>query len=114
MLSALVEAETDTPATRTEAVRPMTRKTTGSTDLDPCATCTLADARAGQHFVVTSVDDAEARVTALRFGMAEGACIRCTTRIPAGPIVLRSGRQEIAVGRELAKLIGVRHVTDGA
>ena len=80
---------------------------------DPCATCTLADARAGQHFVVTGVDDAGARVTALRFGMAEGACVHCTARIPAGPIVLRSGRQEIAVGRELAKLIDVRRVIEG-
>jgi Fe2+ transport system protein FeoA len=75
-----------------------------------CDTCTLADARAGESFVVTGVDDAHARITALRFGMAEGACIRCVTRIPAGPIVLKAGRQEIAVGRGLARLIGVRAV----
>jgi len=74
----------------------------------PCARCTLADARAGDRFVVTSVDDEGARVTALRFGMSEGACVACITRIPAGPIVLRAGRQEIAVGRELARRIGVR------
>ncbi|MDO8963567.1 MAG: FeoA family protein [Coriobacteriia bacterium] len=80
--------------------------------IDRCTDCTLADARAGQRFLVTSVDDAHARITALRFGMAEGACIRCVTRIPAGPIVLRSGRQEIAVGRELAKRIGVRLVPE--
>jgi Fe2+ transport system protein FeoA len=81
---------------------------------DVCAVCTLADARAGQRFVVTGVEDAGARVTALRFGMAEGACVHCTARIPAGPIVLRSGRQEIAVGRQLAKSITVRLVTEGA
>lgn len=79
---------------------------------DPCATCSLAEARAGQRFVVTEVGDAGARVTALRFGMAEGACVHCTARIPAGPIVLRSGRQEIAVGRELAKSITVRRVVE--
>jgi len=76
---------------------------------DRCRDCTLADARAGQRFTVTSVDDERARITALRFGMAEGACIQCVARIPAGPIVLKSGRQEIAVGRELAKRIQVRH-----
>jgi Fe2+ transport system protein FeoA len=76
---------------------------------DQCSHCTLAEARAGQHFTVTAVDDDRARVTALRFGMAEGACIQCVARIPAGPIVLRSGRQEIAVGRELAKRIRVQH-----
>jgi Fe2+ transport system protein FeoA len=73
-----------------------------------CESCTLADAHVGDRMIVTSVDDDRARVTALRFGMAEGACVHCVTRIPAGPIVLRSGRQEIAVGRELAKRIGVR------
>jgi antitoxin (DNA-binding transcriptional repressor) of toxin-antitoxin stability system len=65
---------------------------TASTTPDPCASCTLADARAGQQFVVTCVGDPGARITALRFGMAEGACVHCTARIPAGPIVLRSGR----------------------
>jgi Fe2+ transport system protein FeoA len=58
---------------------------------------------------VVAVGDDHARVTALRFGMAEGACVQCVARIPAGPIVLKSGRQEIAVGRELAKRITVRH-----
>jgi Fe2+ transport system protein FeoA len=77
-----------------------------------CAECTLADACTGQRLLVTSVDDPDARVTALRFGMAEGACVRCVTRIPSGPIVLRSGRQEIAVGRELAKRIGVRPIPE--
>ena len=77
-------------------------------EFDACVRCTLADARAGERFVVTSVDDDHARVTALRFGMAEGACVACITRIPAGPIVLRAGRQEIAVGRDLARRIGVR------
>jgi Fe2+ transport system protein FeoA len=76
-----------------------------------CARCTLADARVGERFVVTSVDDEGARVTAQRFGMAEGACVACITRIPAGPIVLRAGRQEIAVGRDLARRIGVRAAT---
>jgi Fe2+ transport system protein FeoA len=75
---------------------------------EACKHCTLADARVGDRLIVTNVDDDLARVTALRFGMAEGACIHCVTRIPAGPIVLRSGRQEIAVGRDLAQRIGVR------
>jgi Fe2+ transport system protein FeoA len=71
--------------------------------------CTLAEARKGQHFTVTAVDDERARVTCLRFGMAEGACVQCVARIAGGPIVLKSGRQEIAVGRELAKRIRVQH-----
>jgi ferrous iron transport protein A len=75
---------------------------------DPCEQCTLADAKVGDRMIVTHVGDDQARITALRFGMAEGACIHCVTRVPAGPIVLRAGRQEIAVGRALARQIGVR------
>ena len=76
--------------------------------------CTLAEARAGDRMIVRSVADPAARITALRFGMAEGAPVSCVARIPAGPIVLRSGRQEIAVGRRLAERIVVTPAEDRA
>jgi Fe2+ transport system protein FeoA len=69
---------------------------------------TLDTVKRGDQFVVTEVADERARVTAIRFGIGEGSEVTCVTKIPAGPIVLRSGRQEIAVGRELARLICVR------
>ncbi len=62
--------------------------------------------------IVLDVADERARIHALRFGVAEGSKVQCVTAIPAGPIVLRSGRQEIAVGRELAKRIRVRPLCD--
>ena len=71
--------------------------------------CTLDQATRGDRMVVTGVDDEAARIHAIRFGMGEGAHVSCVTRIPAGPIIVRSGRQEIAVGRDLAKRIRVRH-----
>jgi Fe2+ transport system protein FeoA len=74
--------------------------------------CTLDQAKRGDKMIVTGVDDDRARIHAIRFGMGEGACVQCVTKIPAGPIVLRSGRQEIAVGRELAKRISVRQLPD--
>ena len=74
---------------------------------DPTET-TLDRAHRGDEMVVMSVDDEHARVTAIRFGISQGAKVTCVTRIPAGPIVLKSGRQEIAVGRNLAKRICVR------
>jgi Fe2+ transport system protein FeoA len=73
-----------------------------------CDHCTLDAIRSGEQIEILGVDDEHARIQALRFGMAEGACVECVTRIPAGPVVLRSGRQEIAVGRNLAKRIRVR------
>ncbi len=78
------------------------------TESAACATCSLAGARKGEWFEIVAVDDEHARVQAMRFGMSEGACVECITRIPAGPIVLKSGRQEIAVGRSLAERIQVR------
>jgi len=73
-----------------------------------CETCALSTVRKGELLEIMSVDDDHARVQAMRFGMSQGACVECITRIPAGPIVLRSGRQEIAVGRSLAGRIQVR------
>lgn len=71
-------------------------------------TFSLSSAKKGDLFEIVSVDDQHARIQALRFGMSEGACVECVTRIPAGPIVVKSGRQEIAVGRSLAQRIQVR------
>lgn len=71
---------------------------------------TLDLARRGDEMIVLAVDDPTARIHALRFGMGEGACVSCVTKIPAGPVILKSGRQEIAVGRDLAKRIKVRKV----
>ncbi len=83
-------------------------KDTLKTEVTICETCALSCARKGDRFEIVSVDDDHARIQALRFGMSAGADVECITRIPAGPIVLKSGRQEIAVGRGLAERIQVR------
>jgi Fe2+ transport system protein FeoA len=75
-----------------------------------CETCTLDCIRKGEKIEIISVDHPDARVQALRFGMCEGANVECVTKIPAGPLVIKSGRQEIAVGRSLAKRISVRRL----
>jgi len=75
-----------------------------------CETCTLDCVRKGDKMEIISVDHPEARVQALLFGMCEGANVECVTKIPAGPLVIKSGRQEIAVGRSLAKRINVRRL----
>jgi Fe2+ transport system protein FeoA len=76
-----------------------------------CDVCSLDCIRKGELIEIVSVNDTNARVQALRFGMSEGACVECITRIPAGPLVIKSGRQEIAVGRALAKRISVRRLS---
>lgn len=69
---------------------------------------TLDRLRSGEQVEVVSVDDDNARVQALRFGVCAGARVSCITKIPAGPVVIRHGRQEIAIGRGLASRICVR------
>ena len=75
-----------------------------------CESEALATSRAGDRIEILSVDDPLARVQALRFGIAEGAVVECVTRIPAGPIVVRSGRQEIAIGRGLARRVRIKRI----
>jgi ferrous iron transport protein A len=84
----------------------------GTADVVPpvCETCTLDCVVRGEKLEIISVDDKDARVQALRFGVVEGANVECVTKIPAGPLVIKSGRQEIAVGRALAKRISVRRL----
>lgn len=78
-----------------------------------CETCTLDVLRRGDRCVVLGIDDDAARAQATRFGMAAGATVHCVTTLPSGPVILRSGRQEIAVGRELARRIRIRHLSAG-
>jgi len=89
------------------------RSSSRDADQPVCETCSLDCIRAGEHIEIVSVEDEHARVQAMRFGMSAGACVQCVTRIPAGPLVLKSGRQEIAVGRSLASRIQVRRRHQG-
>ncbi|HWJ03843.1 MAG TPA: ferrous iron transport protein A [Verrucomicrobiae bacterium] len=69
---------------------------------------TLDMAKPGQKVLITAIKNPQVRAQAIRFGIAEGAEALCEQTIPAGPIVLRRNRQEIAIGRSIAKEIGVK------
>jgi len=47
------------------------------------------------------------RSQAIRLGLAEGSSITVWERIPRGPVVIRRGLQEVALGRSLARTIVV-------
>lgn len=68
---------------------------------------TLDRAKRGQSIKITSIPDAGVRIQAIRFGLAEGSVVTCEEVIPAGPIVIRSHRQLLALGRGLARRIQV-------
>lgn len=69
---------------------------------------TLDRAKPGQKLLITSIENPQIRAQAIRFGIAEGSEALCEQILPAGPVVLRRNRQEIAIGRGLAREIGIQ------
>jgi Fe2+ transport system protein FeoA len=70
--------------------------------------------RPGERATVVSIDDPDMSTQAIRLGMSEGSHVTVVTKIPAGPVVIQVGRQEIAVGRGLARKIEVSRVSSTA
>ncbi len=67
----------------------------------------LDKVKRGDLIKIVSIGEATVRENALRMGIDEGSILICAEVIPAGPIVLRKYRQEIAIGRSLARNIAV-------
>jgi len=66
------------------------------------------DVRRGTHGTILSLPEPpELRSQCIRLGLCVGAGFLCIERLPGGTIVLETNRQEIALGRHLAKAIGV-------
>lgn len=65
----------------------------------------LSDLRRGESARVIGIPDENLRIQMLRFGITAGAVVSCNVRLPLGPVVLRYGGQEIAVGRQVADSI---------
>ncbi|MCF8010391.1 MAG: ferrous iron transport protein A [Clostridiales bacterium] len=70
----------------------------------------LDKAKKGQVVKVTNIDNKNIRTKAIRLGISEGEMITCCQVIPAGPVIVCKRRQQIALGRGLAKKIGVEPV----
>ena len=75
---------------------------------------TLAQAVKGEKLIIRSIEDSEMRMKAIRFGVMEGAEVICAEKLPRGPVIIRRGRQELAVGRGLAQSITVERVAQEA
>ncbi|NLL57152.1 MAG: ferrous iron transport protein A [Firmicutes bacterium] len=66
---------------------------------------TLEQAKVGERLIVREIIDPEMRMKAIRFGVMKGAEVTCTEKLPYGPVIISKGRQELAVGRRLARRI---------
>lgn len=74
---------------------------------------TLLGLKRGDEGIVGHISDDRARAQAVRFGIGSGALVNCISTLPGGPVVVRAGRQEIAIGRGLAAHIEVRPASVG-
>ncbi|SHE90314.1 FeoA family protein [Desulforamulus putei] len=68
---------------------------------------TLDRVKRGQYFKINHIPNEAVRAQAIRFGITEGEWLTCEEVVPAGPIVIRKNRQQIALGRQLAKEIDI-------
>jgi len=71
---------------------------------------TLDALKSGERAEIAEVAGDTIRAQAMRLGIFPGVEVSCLTKIPAGPIVIGHGRQEIAVGRGLARRIAIRRI----
>jgi Fe2+ transport system protein FeoA len=70
----------------------------------------LSWVRAGQRVRVVRVEHDSFRVQAIRLGLGAGAELMVWRTISGGPVVVRVGVTELAVGRQLADAIEVETV----
>lgn len=68
---------------------------------------TMDRMKKGQSFKIVSIPNAFMRTQAIRLGIAEGTVVFCEEVIPAGPVVIRKNGRQIALGRGVARQIGV-------
>jgi Fe2+ transport system protein FeoA len=68
---------------------------------------TLDKVARGQRIVIREIASQEVKTQIIRFGLGVGESAICQEKLPSGPIVLRKNRQEIAIGRSLARAITV-------
>lgn len=71
---------------------------------------TLDEVMRGERIRILNIPEQQTRAQAIRFGISVGAEVVCVEKIFAGPIVLSRSKQEIAIGRQLAKKIEVEPV----
>lgn len=72
---------------------------------------TLDKVKRGQKVEICRIPDDQVRAQAIRIGVSEGTVVICKEKLPAGPIVISKGYQELAVGRGLARKIAVKEAS---
>ena len=67
----------------------------------------LFESSAGQELRIRSIPNSTIKTLFVRLGINEGEVVHCFERLPGGTVVLKKNRQQVAVGKKLAKQIMV-------
>ena len=68
---------------------------------------TLTEAKRGDSLRVVAMPASLVRTQVLRLGIVEESQITCVLNISSGPVVVRQGTLEVALGRKIASGIEV-------
>lgn len=68
---------------------------------------TLYESSRGQGLRIRSIPSGSMKALFIRLGINEGEVVLCYERLPGGTVVIQKNRQQIAIGRKLAKQIMV-------
>ncbi len=69
---------------------------------------TLADCKDGQNLLIMGSSQNEINLQAIRFGINQGSTVKVAKNITNGPVIILKNQLEIAIGRQLAKVIQVQ------
>lgn len=72
----------------------------------------LFESSIGQVLRIRSIPSGSMKTLFIRLGINEGEVVHCFERLPGGTVVIQKNRQQIAIGRKLAKQIIVSQVEE--
>ena len=71
---------------------------------------TLDQVKKGSAYIIKFIPAGKIASQAIRFGVYKGETVSIGEIIPMGPIIIYKNRQEIAIGRSLAKKIEIEPI----
>lgn len=72
---------------------------------------TLDKVNRGELIEIVCIEDKDIRAQAIRLCIFEGSKLKCSEKLPSGPIVLQNRMQEVAISRKLAEHITISKVS---
>ena len=68
---------------------------------------TLDQATRGDTLKIVTVPSGQTGAQLLRLGIGNGSLVKCVLKLPGGPVVVRRGNMEVALGRRTAATVTV-------